>query len=307
MDALPVVSAAQFHQIATLEADILARLGKPAARAQQFPADLEERRLELLAQHLGFRPQTPVPLLRVLGDSHAAFFSGAEGLKFYSGRWLFTGFLRRRYVSAFTELLPVFRVFHTGASTAWSADTYRSASRTREKLDVLFHKDIPPRAAVLLVYGEIDCRWHIPKAVLGGKDIPSAVGATVARFMTLPQRLARAGYDVTVWQPSGVTVGDPTPPEANHPLPTSGSQQLRLDITREYCAQLTAACQRENIRCTGIVGKYHSWNEPAAAECFLDYCHLSQRMMPLVLRTLIESGALKLQPASGSAVCPLAG
>lgn len=307
MDALPVVSAAQLQQIATLEADILARLGKPAARPQQLPADLEERRLELFSQHLGFRPQTPVPLLHVLGDSHAAFFSGTEGLKFHSGRRLFTGFFRRRYVSAFTELLPVFRVFHTGASTAWSADRYRSASWTREKIDVLFRKDIPSRAAVLLVYGEIDCRWHIPKAVLGGKAVPTAVGETVARFMTLPQRLARAGYDVTVWQPPSVTVAEPTPPEVRHPFPTSGSQQLRLDITSEYCAQLTAACQRDNIRCTGSVGKYHSWNEPAAAECFLDFCHLSQRMMPLTLRILIESGALPLQPASGSAVCPLAG
>lgn len=307
MDAIPIVSALQLQQLAKLEADILARLGKPTARPQRLPPDLAQRRLELLSHYLGFRPQLPLPVLHVLGDSHTAFFSGVEGLKFCSGRRLFTGFFRVRSISAFTELLPVFRVFHTGASTAWSADTYRSASQTREKIDVLLRKDIPPRAAILLVYGEIDCRWHIPKAVLGGKDIPTAVSATVARFITLPRRLAQAGYDVTVWQPSGVTVGEPTPPEANHPLPTSGSQQLRLDITREYCAQLMAACEREQIRCTGIVGKYHSWNEPAAAECFLDYCHLSQRMMPLALRTLMESGALPLKAGSGGVVCPLAG
>jgi hypothetical protein len=208
-----------------------------------------------------------------------------------------TNFIRPRYVSVFTELLPVFRVFHTGASTAWSADAAHSASHTRVKIDALLRKDIPAHGAVLLVYGEIDCRQHLPRAVLAGKSVAAAVGETISRFLPLPQRLARAGYDVTVWQPPGVTVSEPTPPTVKHPLPTCGSQQLRLEITRVYCEQLAAACQRENLRCAGIAGQYHAWTEPAAAECFLDGCHLSQRMMPLVLRTLIESGALPLKPS----------
>ncbi|MGC3960870.1 MAG: hypothetical protein QM813_23935 [Verrucomicrobiota bacterium] len=306
MDALPVVSAAVLQEITKLEADILTRLNEPSATAPKFPADLAERRLQLLAAHLGYQPQTPVPVLHVLGDSHTAFFSGVEGLKFYSGRGIFTGFFRRRFISAYTELLPVFRVFHTGASTAWSADVYGFASRTREKIEALLRKDIPVRGSVLLVYGEIDCRWHIPRSVLAGKTIAAAVGETVTRFLPLPVRLARAGYDVTVWQPPGVTVAEPTPPEANHPLPTSGPQQLRLDITRAYCEQLAAACARENIRCTGIVGKYHGWNETAPLDCFLDQCHLSQRMMPLTLRTLVEAGALPLKPPTGAS-SPLAG
>lgn len=306
MDASATAASDLLRQCNELEADILTRVGKPGAQPQQLPDDLEQRRLQLLARHLGFSPQTPLPRLHVLGDSHVAFFAGAEALKFYPGRRLFTGFFRRRYISAFTELLPVFRVFHTGASTAWSADAYRSSSQTREKIEVLLRKDLPPRAAVLLVYGEIDCRWHIPKAVLGGKTTAAAAGETVIKFMGLPRRLAQAGYDVTVWQPSGVTLGEPTPPDGDQTLPIIGSQQLRLEVTRAYSEQLAAACERETIRCTGIVGKYHPWTEPAAAECFLDSCHLSQRMMPLALRTLIESGALPLKPQAVG-VSPLAG
>lgn len=297
MDASAAIANDLLRQINELESEILARMGAPGAPPQKLPDDLETRRFQLLTRQLGFTPKRPVPQLHVVGDSHTAFFAGAEGLKFYSGRRVFTGFFRVRYISAFTELLPIFRVFHTGASTAWSADTYRSASQTREKIDALLRRDIPRGGSLLLVYGEIDCRWHIPKAVLGGKKVAEAAGETVARFMSLPRRLAQSGYDVTVWQPSGVTVGEPTPPEANHPLPIIGSQQLRLEVTRSYSDQLAVACQREKIRCTGIVGKYHPWNEPAAPECFLDNCHLSQRMMPLVLRTLMESGALPLQRA----------
>lgn len=306
MDSLPAVSPEQLRQIGELEAEILARVGTPTAQPQRLPADLEARRLQLLTQHLGFTPALPLPRLDVLGDSHTAFFSGTERLRFYSGRRVFTGFFRIRYISAFTELLPVFRVYHTGASTAWSADAARSASQTREKIEALLRKDIPRGSSLLLVYGEIDCRWHIPRTVLGGKKVAAAAGETVARFMPLPRRLARAGYDVTVWQPSGVTVGEATPPGSPDPLPMIGSQQLRLEVTRSYCDQLDAACQRENIRCTGIVGKYHPWTEPAAAPCFLDNCHLSQRMMPLVLRTLMASGALPLKPAAAG-VCHLAG
>jgi hypothetical protein len=279
------------RQIGELESEIRARMGEPGAKPRKLPDDLEARRHHLLAQHLGFAPKQPVPQLQVVGDSHTAFFAGAEGLKFCPGRRVFTGLFRARYISAFTELLPVFRVFHTGASTAWSADAHRSASQTREKIEALLRQDIPRGGSLLLVFGEIDCRWHIPKAVLGGKKVADAAGETVARFMSLPRRLAQRGYEVTVWQPSGVTVGGPTPPE---------------EVTRAYCEELTTACQREKIRCTGIVGKYHPWNEPAAAECFLDSCHLSQRMMPLVLRTLMESGALPLQRADDGD-CHLAG
>lgn len=306
MDALPVVSPALIRKIATLQTDILQRLGHPTAAALRFPPDLQERRLELLAQHLGFVPLPPLPQLYVIGDSHAAFFSGTEGLAFFPGRKLFTGFLRRRYVSVFPELLPVFRVFHTGASTAWSADAPKSASYTRKKIAALLRHDIPARGAILLVFGEIDCRWHLPKAVLAGKAMASAVCETITRFMSLPRRLNQSGYDVTVWQPSSVTLGDPTPLQKDHPLPIVGPQSLRLEITRVYCEQLQQACARENIRCTGIGGQYHAWTEPASPDCFLDGCHLSQRMMPLALRALIASGALPLQspPSAGT---PLAG
>jgi len=305
MEALPAVPPGRLQQIRELQTTLLQRLGPPTAHPVQCPPDLEQRRVELLTHHLGFTPQPPCPRLHVIGDSHAAFFSGTESLDFFPGRKVFTGFLRRRSISVFVELLPVFRVFHTGASTAWSADAPRSASYTRRKIAALLRHDIPAGGAILLVFGEIDCRWHLPRAVLAGQTIPAATQATIRRFLPLPRRLAQAGYDVTVWQPSGVTLGAPTPAGTNHPLPIVGPQSLRLEITRIYCEQLQRACDRENLRCAGIAGKYHAWTAPAAADCFLDGCHLSQRMMPLALRALMASGALPLRPRDAAGT-PLA-
>mgnify|MGYP000891448031 CR=1 FL=1 len=191
-------------QINALEADILTRAGKPGVKPQPLPDDLELRRLQLLAAELEFVPQQPLPRLHVVGDSHVAFFAGAEALKFHPGRCLFTGFFRRRYISAFTELLPVFRVFHTGASTAWSADALRSASYTRRKIAALLRHDIPARGAVLLVFGEIDCRWHLPKAVLAGKPVAAAVAETVRPFVA-----SRVGGGFSVALPKGSAKSSP--------------------------------------------------------------------------------------------------
>lgn len=297
MDALPGTRNVDLTAINQLEADILARVGRPGCQPQLLPTDLEARRHKLLASHLGFEPASPLPRLYVMGDSHAAFFAGTEQLRFYKGRRVVTGFFRIRRVNVFTELLPVFRVFHLGAATAWNADEPAASTRAREKIQVLLRRDIPSQAALLLVFGEIDCRWQIPQTVLNGKNVAAATQATVDRFMTLPRRLKQEGYRVAIWQPSGVTVAEETPAGVDHPRPTRGSLKLRLEIARQYSERLVQACAATGIPCPGIIGRYHSWDEPAAAECFIDQCHLSQRMMPIALAALNESGVLPLRPS----------
>ena len=291
--------AVDLEEIRSLEADLLQATGNPTARAVAFPAALNARRHALLARHLGFTPAAPLPLLHVLGDSHAAFFAGAEGLHFHKGRRVWTGFLRARYVSAFTELLPVFRVFHVGPATAWQVDEPGSSTRAHEKIRTLLRSgDLPQAARVLLVFGEIDCRCHIPKAVLGGTSIKQAVTATVDRFMRLPRRLKTLNRAPAVWLPSlAPQFGDATDNSANQPLPIIGSQSLRDEITATYCETLRAACAAEGIHATGIapppVGE-------GLAECFLDVNHLSQRVMPAALAALVQAGILPLASKPGT-------
>jgi len=286
--------AIDLKEIQTLEADLLQAIGTPSARPPVVPTLLDARRHALLALHLGFTPAAS-PLLHVVGDSHAAFFAGSEGLRFHKGRRVWTGFFRIRYVSAFTELLPVFRVFHVGPATAWQVEEPGSSTRAQEKIRTLLRSgDLPPAARVLLVFGEIDCRCHIPKAVLAGASVASATAATVDRFMRLPRRLKAAGCEPSVWLPSLVPqFGDVITPSDVDPLPVVGPQALRDEITAVYCDTLRAACTAEGVRATGLT-------PPAAdrlADCFLDGHHLSQRQMPAAL---VQAGILPLASAPGT-------
>ncbi len=278
------MDAATLAEINSLESALGASL--------PHPPGLDARRHALLARHIGFVPRRPLPVLHVVGDSHSIFFGGTENIRFRKGRRIWTGFFRARYVSSTAELLPVFKVFHVGPATAWQADERGSSTCAREKIDALLRsRDIPATSRILLVFGEIDCRCHIPKAVLAGRSVETAVNETVDRFMRLPLRLKAAGHTPSVWLPSLTPVLEGTEnPEDIQALPVIGPQALRDEITRAYCARLSDACNLAGIRSTGVTAPVDG---PTSA-CFIDGHHLSQHMMPAALAALIEAGILPL-------------
>lgn len=282
---------ATFGEIRDLERAILEKCGEPDSRDRSLPADLETRRNDLLCMHLGFRPRAPLPRLHVIGDSHSAFFAGAEGIRFYPGRRIYTGFLRVRHVSAFIELLPVFRVFHVGSATAWQAAEPTSSTYTRKKIDALLRRDdIPKGATVLLVFGEIDCRCHIPRAVLGGVSIDNAIAMTVSRFLRLADHIQSAGRTPAIWLPSITPTLPPSEKPEAMPLPVIGTQHLRDEITARYCENLSRAASAAGLRCAGL--EPPPFGTPPPSEWFWDAHHLSQRLMPPALKSLTSAGIL---------------
>lgn len=264
-------------------------------------SELEDRRHLLLARQLGFEPRRPVIPLYVIGDSHALFFSGSDGMQQVRHRRL--GFWRRRYVMRGLDLLPCFHTRHIGAATAWRAGDYGTSTRAREKVELLLHEEIPREARVLLSYGEIDCRCHIPKAVQSGQSVEAAVGATVTRFMRLVDSVRAAGYNVGVWGPAMIT--PQRQPATGNPFPVIGPFELRSEITRNYAGQLQAAAAARGLRSVSLAGTYHPWSEPAAPDCFCDGYHLSQRLMPHALKVLREVGLLELPAHSPLAPPPV--
>jgi hypothetical protein len=285
-----------FEKIAQLEQDLRARPRRSlTSRLKPLPADLEERRYELLASHLGFEVTKPVSPIHVVGDSHTIFFTGAHRMNPSKGRRIWSGFLRARYVGAFSELLPVFKVFHLGPVTAWQSFSYRSSTWGREKLEKLLKSgDIPKGAQILLVFGEIDIRCHIPKSVISGTSLEEAVRQTIERFMALPLFLKSKGYRPAVWHPSLTARHEPNEDATpDSPLPYVGSQELRNEICDCYCSQLREACIAHKIEITGLE------SSPAMNDqkYFLDDHHLSQNAMPPALSQLLSDGVLKIKAA----------
>jgi hypothetical protein len=265
-------------------------------RSRPLPIVLEERRLNILTTHLGYNPATPCPVVYVVGDSHSAFFSGAETLIFHKVYRVFTGFFRVTHINVCTELLPVFRVFHLGAATAWQAASKGSSERAYEKLNVLLRKKVIPKGAtILLVFGEIDIRCHIPKAILSGKkSMEEAVNATVDRFLKLPIDLKKRGYLPAIWLPSLNAKRQPTEDiENTASLPAIGPQSLRDEITRLYCNILKEKASACGLKTSGLSTDVSVPEE----DRYLDSVHLSQNLMPKALEVLIADGILAITPA----------
>lgn len=264
--------------------------------SRPLPAVLNQRRLNILATHLGYHPATPCPAVYVVGDSHSAFFSGAEALLFHKAYRVFTGFFRVTHINVCTELLPVFRVFHLGAATAWQAASKGSSERACEKLNVLLRKKVIPKGAtILLVFGEIDIRCHIPKAILSGKkSTEEAVNSTVDRFLKLPLDLKERGYRPVIWLPALNAKLPPTEDiENTASLPAIGPQSLRDELTRLYCSILKEKASSCGLKTSGLSTDVSVPEE----DRYLDSVHLSQNLMPKALEVLIDDGVLPIIPA----------
>jgi len=256
---------------------------------------LDKKRFELLTKHLGYSIDGSIPMINIVGDSHSAFFAGCESLVFNKGRRILTGLFRPRYVSAFTELLPVFRVFHLGPATAWNASSTRSSTWSYEKIQKLLKvRDIAQNSKILLVFGEIDIRYQIPKAVIKGKSIDEAVTETVERFMKLPIELKERGYEPSVWLPTLIARLKPTDnsnTDNKNELPVAGPQTLRDEICSEYCKRLKEYCIQADLKSCGIAPNASMIGNTS----FIDGHHLSQNLMPSALMALIESNILKIR------------
>lgn len=275
-----------------LEEDLRGYVGKSGS----VPDVLEQRRFALLSNYLGYVPSSPLPLQYVIGDSHSAFFAGTERLVSQKGRRVFTGFFRARYVSVYPELLPVFRIFHLGAATAWQAGWKGSSNGTYEKINVLLRKgDIPKGAGILLVFGEIDIRCHIPKAILsGGHTLEEAVNSTVERFLKLPLEFRKRGYCPAIWLPSLNAKAPPTEEKEDvSVLPIVGDQSLRDEITHLYCSTLKKKAADNGFKTSGLPADILIPEN----ERYMDAVHLSQSLMPEVLTVLIADGILPITPA----------
>ena len=271
-----------------LAQDTLAAL---AAKSAPALAALEERRHQLLAQHLGFAPRRPIAPVYVVGDSHTLFFSGEDGMHQVKHRRV--GLWRPRYITRGLDLLPCFRTRHLGPATAWRAFDHGSSTRGREKIDALLRYELKPEDRVLLSFGEIDCRCHIPKLVMTGTSVPDAVRPTIDRLLKLATHLQSRGLQVAFWGPAVITARSQT--KNGHPLPVVGTFELRSQIARAFGAALHESCLEQNIPGVCLAGMYHDWNKPAAPEFFSDGFHLSQRLMPQALKALLDTGVFPLQ------------
>lgn len=209
----------------------------------------------------------------VLGDSHAFFFSGINNpvrIPVENPHGV---------LNTARGLLPIFRIFHLGPGLAYNLNRDGSSNRTREKIRFLVeNRLIPEKSTLMLCFGEIDCRVHLPLKVNGEIEQEPHLLNVVTAYYELVDWLHSKGHEVLCWSPVA-TQGEEC--EQNKEFPRNGTERERNRITRHFGHVLKGALDGK-ARVVSIFKHLVDEQDRTLSHWFYDGCHLSNRALPLL-------------------------
>jgi len=197
-------------------------------------------------------------MLHVIGNSHACFFTGTDvlqGLPYWEKK-------------PDCKILNI-KVYPLGPCTAFQFDENHG-----EVTEIL---GIPRGEKILMVLGEIDCRWQIPY------HSPSLIGAlagvedTMRRYKVGLDRLHR-DYRVGVWCVH--------PPARGTPKPSVGKCAFRHAIAHYWNDRMQELCDQCGWRFFTIFHQVLAGDGLIDMKYMIDDMHLAQTAMPYALEAL---------------------
>jgi hypothetical protein len=131
---------------------------------------------------------------------------------------------------------------------------------------------------IMLIVGEVDCRWHLPKqAQLQDTPVDVLVKDCIDRFFKCHLDLKKQGYKVIGWggHPSTTSGHDDTP----H-CPVYGDCLYRNTISKTWSTCLQELCAMHDVAFISIVNDLLDDDSGLTKmEYFIDYCHLKSSMV----------------------------
>lgn len=210
-------------------------------------------------------------MILAIGDSHASLFSGQPGLSEIGPR-------------PRAGALPGIRSARLGPYLAHSVAQPRHAVRR------LLHESLRAARsgdALLLVFGEIDCRCHVvPRAALSRRTIERTAAETAARYVRAARTLAGTDRTLGFW-------GVPPPcVEAafNPEFPTRGTFAQRLRAARAFNRALSREAKIVGAAVFDVFDEVATARGRPRARFFLDEVHLGPASLPPAVERLIEAG-----------------
>lgn len=205
--------------------------------------------------------------VHVIGDSHVSLFVGKELIS--SG------------LPCTEDCLPPFRTYRIGSHLAYSlGDPGHNA--VKRMLEIIC--DIPKTDAIMLCFGEVDCRVHLVKqSEKQGRPIEDLAREVADRYANFAESVMRDGRQVFVYAP---------PPTCNYhnpkadvtaenPYPHIGTTQERNRATLAMTERLKERFPRGVV--LDIFWKLVNEDMTSKGEYFMDGVHLSQKAMPIVM------------------------
>lgn len=134
---------------------------------------------------------------------------------------------------------------------------------------------------VMLIVGEVDCRWHLPKKSNDNNiDYYDVVKECIDRFFNNYLHLKKQGYNIIGWggHPSTTMGHDDNPDQ-----PVFGNCLTRNYISRTWDKLLKDKCELNNIPYISIMENLIDNNGFTKMEYFMDYCHLDYSKVKSIL------------------------
>jgi len=214
-------------------------------------------------------------MIHCIGDSHVGLFAGTDkGVAHWPSK-------------KSSNILSWARAYRLGGCLAYKiCEPETRTSGHRRLLQVL--NEIPDKR-VLLSFGEIDCRLHLLKqAKIQNRPIKDLVNECVKRYISLIVKVKDMGFETMVWNAPATHPDDYVPDKNN---PSDGTCIERNAVTRKFNNALRKflpgnipfICVFDDLLLSdGTTNMYY----------YYDGTHLSQKVMPLVLKEFEHQGVL---------------
>jgi hypothetical protein len=283
LEALDIVRAhTSKYQPASLEyktmlelSDIcLAAHGHPAApitSAFNCPstAQLSAQWQALYQENPAFRRRAPIICV---GDSHAAFFSGAHSFQFL-------------WPEPAPQLLPHVSGHYIASALAYSLNRRGTSAQGLEKLEnFLRSKSLLTGSTVMLSFGEIDLRNHvIAQSRQQGRSVDQVVEDCVSAYRQAVELVVSGGHRAMIWAPPASRADDGP---YQHMFPTAGTEVERNAATHSFILALRATMVPLGVPVISIFDEMVGTDLRSDARYFMDGCHLNMAATPLAITAM---------------------
>ncbi len=218
----------------------------------------------------------------IIGDSHVSVFSGngtidnpfmlpliTRGNFSHIKQWIKT--------NTTSNFIPL----RVGAYTAYNFSTkLPNISNTLKEMKCR-NDDL-----ILISAGEVDCRIHLAREILNGRDMYQVVNECVTRYINALHVLKKhTKLQIGVWAPP-CTLADQ---RYSGSEPCYGDEILRNQILHMFNQLLSESCKTMNIPCISIYSDIMDINTFRTNVYYQqDWIHLSQTAMPLIIKKIDE-------------------